>query len=521
MKRNITIVPTAVAPAALPTSPPPTLDRRSSAALVRRVYDCLPGGSLATSTLLRLLKVIPSTEVPSASVDCGGRSRLRINPQFVARWCDTAPRLVMLVMHELHHVLLGHTRQFRRATAVDNLVFDAVINALLCRMFPTPQHWGLLTDFYAANRFPQCLLRPSAGWTPDDDTVPLPPALQCRERWQAASAYRALYSRLGAGYQELYSALRLLVDEEEAANVPLLGHHAPGGGPGNGAKDRAAGEGRTGIAANDDDDEDSDAADADLDHRGAEVAQVVREVVQEEWSRFQNGSNRGAADVLHRLKVKPKRRLASNRAALHRLFRRVASDCGRAGLRTQFGLLPCEITGSLPGFDRRSIVQRALSVTSAPAAPPPLLFNNIAYRRVPVGQRLHVYLDVSGSVDAIRGALYGAVLDCAAFVHPTVHLFSTDVVDVSLAELRGGECSTTYGTYIGCVVDHIKQHDIRRAVLVTDGYVGAPTRAMLRDLSQVVLGVALTPKDSTRTCLDSVTRYWAQLTDPDASPENR
>ena len=46
-------------------------------------------------------------------------------------------------------------------------------------------------------------------------------------------------------------------------------------------------------------------------------------------------------------------------------------------------------------------------------------------------QRVHVYVDVSGSVDAIRGALYGAVLDFREQVHPVVHLFSTKVADVT------------------------------------------------------------------------------------------
>jgi hypothetical protein len=36
----------------------------------------------------------------------------------------TPEKLLMLIMHELHHVLLGHTRLFPRLTQIDNLVFD-------------------------------------------------------------------------------------------------------------------------------------------------------------------------------------------------------------------------------------------------------------------------------------------------------------------------------------------------------------------------------------------------------------
>ena len=56
-------------------------------------------------------------------------------------------------------------------------------------------------------------------------------------------------------------------------------------------------------------------------------------------------------------------------------------------------------------------------------------------RLVSTGERVHVYLDVSGSIGDLKGALYGAVLDCREFVHPFVHLFSTKVVDVSLEVL--------------------------------------------------------------------------------------
>ena len=54
-----------------------------------------------------------------------------------------------------------------------------------------------------------------------------------------------------------------------------------------------------------------------------------------------------------------------------------------------------------------------------------------------------------------RGPLYGAVLDCRQWVHPKVHLFSERVIDVSLAQLRRGICSTTVGTDIACVAKHL------------------------------------------------------------------
>ena len=103
---------------------------------------------------------------------------------------------------------------------------------------------------------------------------------------------------------------------------------------------------------------------------------------------------------------------------------------------------------------------------------------------------MHVYLDVSGSMDGLKEALYGAILDCADQVHPTVHLFSTRIADVRLAEIRAGICRSTGGTDIGCVARHMAENRVRRALVVTDGWVGRPGGAARRTLAAAKLAVA-------------------------------
>jgi hypothetical protein len=95
-------------------------------------------------------------------------------------------------------------------------------------------------------------------------------------------------------------------------------------------------------------------------------------------------------------------------------------------------------------------------------------------------------------------------------VHPAVHLFSTAIHDVSFAALRNGECRTTGGTSIECVASHIQKHDVRRAVLLTDGWVGRPGSSAARSLACVRLGVALTP-NANRSDLERFVRHWAEL----------
>lgn len=59
----------------------------------------------------------------------------------------------------------------------------------------------------------------------------------------------------------------------------------------------------------------------------------------------------------------------------------------------------------------------------------------------------------------------------------------------------------------------MRLHRIRRAVLLTDGFVGRPGLTASQTLSRAVLGVALTAGNTLRTDLGPFTRFWAQLLD--------
>ena len=119
---------------------------RTEAGLRERIYECLPAGRYALAGLLRLLDIVETTAIPTAAVECAAEPRLRINPDFVAEHAATPEKLMMLVLHEVHHVLLGHTSLRPEPTLAANFVFDCVINALLCRMFPQPAYTALFCD---------------------------------------------------------------------------------------------------------------------------------------------------------------------------------------------------------------------------------------------------------------------------------------------------------------------------------------------------------------------------------------
>jgi hypothetical protein len=441
-----------------------------------RIADAFPTGNYALSGLLRLLDIVETDAVDTAAVECVGEPRLLINPGFVNVHASTPETLLMLVMHELHHVLLGHTTLFPRTTPLQNFVFDAIINALISRMFPHPEYLRLLTDFYADDRFPECLLRPPAGWRPDRTAI-LPPGITHLPeplRNAVADVYRGLYSDGGVSYDEIYEVLPHVVGAGDVGVVVLLGGHDEQG------TDEAA-------------------------SRSPLLVEAIRPIVEQWPQPAPPIRGRSLADWLRDVRV-TRRREPGNRAMLRRLIRQIA-DVDRDGRSFRIrGGESIAAASALPTMNRRTVVLRALGHE-------PLLHVATALQpwRVPRGQRVHVYVDVSGSLEHVRGGVYGAVLDCSSFVHPTVHLFSTAVADVTLAGLRRGVCRTTGGTEIACVAEHIKTSGTRRAVIVTDGWVGTPRGDHRSILARTRLGVCYVGEDANVRDLAAVANVTARL----------
>ena len=102
--------------------------------------------------------------MPTAAVTCRGRARMLVNPDFVAEHCVRDEHLFLLVMHELWHVLLGHTTLYARPTEAHNIAFDAIINAGLARQHPEAAYRGFFEALNPVDSFPGLLLRPPVGW---------------------------------------------------------------------------------------------------------------------------------------------------------------------------------------------------------------------------------------------------------------------------------------------------------------------------------------------------------------------
>ncbi len=191
----------------------------------------------------------------------------------------------------------------------------------------------------------------------------------------------------------------------------------------------------------------------------------LREIVAR-WPIVERRSGRDQGGALREERVTPGERKRQAVAVLRRALLQVASpDGGAAALRAASATFDATLPFDTGG-DRRAATQRALGHE-------PLLFAaQLARPGFEAVDRVRVYLDVSGSMESVIAPLYATLAGCLDLVEPLVYLFSTDIAPVTHARLRAGVRATTGGTDIHSVTAHLLASPARRALIVTDGWVG-------------------------------------------------
>ena len=437
---------------------------RDDDALIARVRGCLASCGVdapAWRTLLGLLAIEVTEAVPTAAVSVGTRSRLRINPSFVARHCVSDAALAMLVRHEMLHVLLGHTRLYRRHDLASNWAFDALINAQLARAQPDPVSLAFLREA-AAGPGPCRLLAPPPGW-------PGP-----RAEWgddAIGRVHRRLYEAGDVTLAELHALLEDVVRASlrgltEADRGRLLGSHEPA---------------------------EADAP-APWDARWAQAAEALGVDRLDGLERSRADARAAAAGGSRVTTTHRRTRDDAIAAAVHAALVRCADGAARRlAVRPQ-----AELTVARPWpepRDRAAAVRAALGV-------PTLLWQGTTRHPGPEADVVcRVYLDVSGSMQARLPALLDGLARAAHRIAWPLQAFSTEVVAVSGAALRAGRVAGTPGTALGCVLAHRGGPGDAMRLVVTDGMlepvdparVRAARRAGLRGELLVVPATAARP----------------------------
>ena len=430
-----------------------------------RLINCIPGATFELEQVLTFVDIELTDSIPTAAVTTGLRSSLLLNPDFVEEHCQSDEHLFLLVMHELWHVLLGHTSLFSRVSFVENLAFDAVINAALTRQFPGPEFRGFFEELNPSDSFPGRLLRAPEGWPNRTDySGPGPKGtnsilMRLYPLWRQQVAEPT--------YNELIELLRS--DPEVRA-----------------AEERwSRGEGRL----------DGDGAPVLVGDHTEEGAKKGSEVLRSALGRLAIGwpdppypvISRGVGGSKTSWAVEAIEPPPTNRSVLEKVLLRTAQRARNGHRQISTGLAPSPATVVVPSAcDRQRVARRRLGL-------PTLLWNGQVprpARSVEAPRSAKVYLDVSGSMADVLPELLPAL---TAFVRQrlaTAWQFSEEVWPLSLQELVDGDLTTTYGTVVTCALEHALADDTtRHIVIITDGGIERVEQSIVEQLRDRNIGV--------------------------------
>ena len=422
--------------------------------IITRILDVIPPRSFELTTFLTLFRVRFSEKTKTACVTCGESPELLLNKEFIEAHCQTNEHLFMLVMHELYHVILGHTTLFPRATEVRNIVFDAVINAILCSLFPKPEFTSFFTDYYPSDKMPFALLRPKGEGTP----------------LAAESALKLLYGGSDTGtYHDVYEAL-LKSGCVKEITVLLGGGRGATALPGDGRARTPCAPQPLLLGSHDEENE--------------EISQEMKDLIHKIISKWPSpdrplqGQDLGAEEHLRDYGSYEKAEVALRRG-IRRLMRRAAIPGKKEVRRRSVREMVCETATFLPDWHDRSHEAREVAFGDA------LIYSTTTRLQRPSSRdnrQAFVYFDVSGSVAEEVPSVAQALLPYCRSGLCTVHVFSTVVHPASARDLAARKFSSTGGTDIDCVFKHILELPPRKrpcaAVVVTDGFTGKPDAAL-------------------------------------------
>ena len=391
-------------------------------------------------------------------MECRTTPRLLLNKAFLDEYCQYDGDLFLLILHELYHVILGHTRLFPRVAPINNIVFDAVINSMLCRTVGRTVGTKLFTGINSYASLPERLLRPPPGW-PDEFEGALA-ALPPDEQRIIGLLYGADESSK-ITYHDIYELLCKELSGRDAPNAFLLGSH--------------------GTEQNED----------------GLLKEAVRRIV-EGWPPppFRiSGRDEGRSAETFWLRPAEKPGSAF-RKAFEGILRKCGVHAGRgpAVYRRQVTSSHRSAETVLPNAcDRRVPALRSFLGHAPLFYRSELPERRLRPLRVPI---VHLYLDVSGSMTACLPHLSAACREPFKCGELKIFAFSTVVSEIKGHDLTKAPVRNTWGTDINAVLEHLTAISASRRpkviLIATDGYVGRGRGDLIARLARTRVVVALT-----------------------------
>jgi hypothetical protein len=418
-------------------------------ALLEELIDENP---FAIRAALKVLEVSFTESVPTLGVTCEERPRLLVNLEFVGKHCHSDEKVKAVICHEFLHVLLRHTEQNAPLTPARHLAFDAVINAIIHRACGERAS-AMMASYYADAKDLTKLLRPmnesESRWFarhsfPSHERLP-----------QWAHAWHALY----AGSLVVDDIEALATEFEKAAGAPGL--------PGSKSANTSGGSNPGPFKLSGGIPGEIGSFIGSHDTFGDALPVVLEEALSRALKEM-NGAGIWRAPGTRGVGVNPYEALFNQNNEPMRIWRRRTLAVLRTHvMQDRHSPASSSVVNEyqipvLSPSDRRAYVKSMWM----PFLPDSIWQGEQAQR----DGTTQVYLDVSGSMNAEMPHIIALLGGLSRHIRRPLWAFSNRVAS---AVIEGGQLKTTTsgGTSMSCVLEHIASTKPQAAVVVTDGYI--------------------------------------------------
>ena len=424
-------------------------------ALLQELVDENP---FAIRAALRILKVEFTQDIATLAVTCETQPRLLVNLSFLMTNAHTETQVKAVIIHEFLHVLLRHTEGRQPLTPARHLAFDAVINAIIHRQYGEA-YSSMMSSYYGESSGLQKLLRPmnqdELEWFNKNNTI--------APTW--ARAWNALYDG------------RLIADDienlaETLADYVLKGQSGKKVGP------FTLEKGSLDIS-------DLLGNHADLGQEAeGELAKALDSALKQMnghgiWrSPHDRGIGGPLADTLFAADNAPMRRWEAKTLTVIKKYITPDRHSRVRGEELWTYRIPI-----LSPADRRAFLRAQWS--------PFLPESSWEGQRLKQSGTAQVYLDVSGSMNHAMPLIIGLLNRLGRHIRRPFWAFSNEVAP-AVIEKGNLKTSTTGGTSMACVLEHVAKTRPDAAIIITDGYIEALDRRLVVKAAGTRLHVLVT-----------------------------
>lgn len=436
----------------------------------KRIYHL---GLVSTNQMMGVMKVadyfLVNDEITkTVFITYDKKPVVYLNSKFIKRYCKTDAHLFMLIMHQVYHIILGHLTMLRTDDEIAHLSFDAIINARLCRLFPTDSYTSFFTELYKAGSFPSCILRPKGKKMPKK-YYPVLKSLYESDM----GTYQEVYDLFQKEFSKLKMGKRtcLLLGEfnlDDANETELLKAYLQQTGR---WKKEASFNDFSGLPFS------LLLLRTQDKKKKPGIGSRHITVSLEKGKALKGNKGRGTSDNDEGLGIYviKDKNMEFNDKFRKLLFDsafpyRVNSKCYSTRYEKTSGL------SYLPDYHDRSAYAKSLLYEG------PFLYNTalsaLRLRENKAKSMNIVYMDVSGSMSDYVSEIIPFLLKPLKEKKIEVYAFSTKVFPVSYETLKTGLLPANGGTDISCVYNHYfntylaKKMKVRKILVLTDGYIG-------------------------------------------------